>query len=122
MSYTRCLARMREIDTCTYEHQGFRISYDGETGLWDRRPTPTAIFGQHALECLKSDDLYLSRTLRHSIRQPTKNIVDDGDQRELKNFLKNGAATIIQCSRGSSSKTVDARRASRDFLELKPRN
>ena len=25
---------MREIDTCTYEHQGFRISYDGETGLW----------------------------------------------------------------------------------------
>ena len=26
---------MREIDACTYEHEGFRISYDGETGLWE---------------------------------------------------------------------------------------
>ena len=25
---------MRRIDHCTYEHEGFRISYDGETGVW----------------------------------------------------------------------------------------
>ena len=25
---------MREIDTCTYQHKGFRISYDGGTGYW----------------------------------------------------------------------------------------
>ena len=25
---------MREIDTCTYKHEGFTICYDGETGIW----------------------------------------------------------------------------------------
>ena len=25
---------MKEIDACNYEHEGFTISYDGETGLW----------------------------------------------------------------------------------------
>ena len=25
---------MREIDQCTYEHEGFHISYDGEYGHW----------------------------------------------------------------------------------------
>ena len=25
---------MREIDTCTYEHNGFRICFDGEAGVW----------------------------------------------------------------------------------------
>ena len=25
---------MEQIDHCTYEHEGFRISYDGATGYW----------------------------------------------------------------------------------------
>ena len=25
---------MREIDPCRYEHDGFHLSYDGETGYW----------------------------------------------------------------------------------------
>ena len=25
---------MKRIDHCTYEHEGFTISYDGETGVW----------------------------------------------------------------------------------------
>lgn len=25
---------MREIDQCTYEHEGFPIEYDGSTGYW----------------------------------------------------------------------------------------
>lgn len=25
---------MREIDQCTYEHEGFHISFDGEYGHW----------------------------------------------------------------------------------------
>ena len=25
---------MKMIDTCTYQHKGFTISYDGEYGVW----------------------------------------------------------------------------------------
>lgn len=41
---------MRQIDTCTYEHQGFIIAYDGETGYWTATD-PQGEFMQTIADC-----------------------------------------------------------------------
>ena len=66
---------MEQIDTCTYEHEGFRISYDGETGLW----TATDPQGEFmtTIADLKEAMIYIEDAAAHA--EPQTETESDGD-------------------------------------------